>query len=45
MTQSDPIPCPQNQKGKIYKDWQFTKGTYGKPSEQLFPRQEATQLP
>ena len=40
LTQSDPTSCPQNQKGKTkYINWrQFTKGTCGKPNEQLFPK-------
>ena len=29
-----------------YINWQqFTKGTHGKPNEQLFPKQEVIQLP
>ena len=41
LIQSDPISCPQNQRERIkYINWQqFTKGTHGKPNEQLFPRQ------
>ena len=39
LIQSDPISCPQNQKGNNYINWrQFTKGTRGKPNEQLFPK-------
>ena len=44
---SDPISWPQNQREIIkYINWQqFTKGTRGKPNEQLFPRQVVIQLP
>ena len=46
LIQSDPTSRPQNQKGNKYINWQqFTKGTRGKPNEQLFPRQVAIQLP
>ena len=48
LIQSDPTSCPQNQKGNTvtkYINWQqFTKGTRGKPNEQLFPRQVVIQL-
>ena len=36
LIQSDPTSCPQNQKGNNWR--QFTKGTHGKPNEQLFPQ-------
>ena len=42
LIQSDPIPCPQNQKGnkKKYINWQqFMKDTRSKANEQLFPIQ------
>ena len=43
------IPHPAlKTKGEItkYINWQqFTKGTRGKPNEQLFPRQVVIQLP
>ena len=46
LIQSDPISYPQNQKGNNYINWQqFTKGTHGKPHEQLFLRQVVIQLP
>ena len=47
LIQSDPISCPQNQKGMPkYINWQqFTKGMRGKPNKQLFPRQVVIQLP
>ena len=41
LIQSDPTYCPKT-KSEItkYINWQkFTKGTRGKPNEQLFPRQ------
>ena len=41
------MSCPKIQKGnnKYIKWLQFTKGTRGKPNEQLFPRQVVIQLP
>ena len=41
------IPHPAlKTKRETYINWrQFTKGTRGKPNEQLFPRQVAIQLP
>ena len=48
LIQSDPISCPQNLAKRVitkYINWQhFTKGTRGKPNEQLFPRQVVIQL-
>ena len=39
LIQSDPISCPQNQKGTKYINWrQSTKGTRGKQNEQVFPK-------
>ena len=39
LIQSDPTSRPQNQNGttKCINGQQFTKGTRGKPNEQLFP--------
>ena len=47
LIQSDPTSCPQNQRETTkYINWlQFTKGTRGKPNEQLFPRQVVIHLP
>ena len=48
LIQSDPISCPQNETGNKEKciHWQqFTKGTRGKPNEQLFPSLVVIQLP
>ena len=41
LIQSDPISCPQNEKGITkYINWQqFTEGMRGKPNEPLFPFQ------
>ena len=40
LIQSDPTSCPHNKREITkYINWQqFTKGTHGKPNEQLFPR-------
>ena len=42
-----PFPAIKTKRETIkYINWQqFTKGTRGKPNEQLFPRQEVNQLP
>ena len=42
-----PYPALKTKKGvtKYINLQQFTKGTHGKPNEQLFPRQVVIQLP
>ena len=47
LKQSDPISCFKIKREITkYINWQqFTKGTRGKPNEQLFPRQVVIQLP
>ena len=47
LIQSDPTSCPQTKREITkYINWQqFTKGTRGKPNEQLFPRQVVIQVP
>ena len=45
LIQSNSTPCPQNQTGKYINWQQFTKGTRGKPNEQLFPKQVGIHTP
>ena len=47
MIQSDPTSCLKTKRETTkYINWQqFTKGTRGKPNEQLFPRQVVIQQP
>ena len=47
LIQSDAVSCPQTKREITkYINWQqFTKGTHGKPNEQLFPSQVVIQLP
>ena len=46
LKQADPIFWPQTKRERTeYINWQrFTKGTRGKPNEQLFPRQVVIRL-
>ena len=47
LIQSDPTSCSQHKREITkYINWQqFTKGTRGKPNEQLFPKEVVIQLP